>query len=66
MCIYHIFFICYFVDRHLGCVHVLAFVNISVVCIAYVYIFESVFLFSSDKYPGVEFLDLTVVLFLIF
>ena len=32
MCIYHIFFICESVDRHLGCV-ILAFVNIAVVYI---------------------------------
>ena len=30
------------------------------------YLFELVFLFSSDKYPEVELLDPTVVLFLIF
>ena len=58
---YHIFFIHSSVDGQLGCFHVLAAVNSGAV-----YLFQLVFLFLSDVYPGVELLGPMGVLFLVF
>ena len=59
------FFVHLSVDGHLGCFYVLAIVNNAAVkgCI---YLFELVFLYSLEKYPGVKQLDHMVVLFLTF
>ena len=65
---YHIFFIHSSVDGNLDCVHVLDIVNNPSVNMG-VHISFRVsycFLLSSGKYLEVEFLDHTVVLFLIF
>ena len=45
--------------------YILTIVNNAVVNTG-IYLFELVFLFSSDKYPGVELLDHIMVLFLMF
>ena len=53
-----------YISGHLGCFHILAFVNSAAT--KYIYLFELVFYFSSDKYPEVELLYHMVVLFLVF
>ena len=55
-----------FVDKHLGCFHVLAIINCGImnrgVCMSFL-----IFVFMSlDKYPCVELLDHMVILFLLF
>ena len=59
--VYHIFFIYSPIDGHWGCSHSLAIVNNAVVNMGY--LFELMFLFSSDKYWEVGLLDCIVVLF---
>ena len=54
------------IDRHLGCFHILASVTKAEWTFVHIYLFELVFLFSSDIYPGVEMLDHMVVLFQFF
>ena len=67
LCIYHhIFFIHSPIDGHLGHFHVLAMYIMLLWTLWCMYLFELVFLFSLDIYPGVELLDHMVVLFLIF
>ena len=53
-------------DGCLGSYHVLAVVNKAAMTWGCIYLFQLVFSFSSDKYPGVELLDHVVVLFFIF
>ena len=65
MCRNHIFFIHSAIHGHLGCFCVLAIVNNAAVNMGCIYLLELVILFPLDKYPGVEFLDHTVVPFLI-
>ena len=62
--VYHNFFIH---SSNSDCFHVLVTVNNAAINMRiYIYLFESVFLFSPDKYPEVELLSNIVVLFLIF
>ena len=49
----------------LGCFHILAVMNNSAMYI-YMHLFKLVFLFSLEKYSGLELLDHMVGLFLIF
>ena len=65
MCVCGIFFVLSSTDGRLGCSHTLDFVNNAAMNME-VYIFFGVVLFSSDKYPEVEWLDHVVVLFSIF
>ena len=51
VCVYHIFFIHFSVDEHLGCFHVLAIVNSAAMILGCVYPFRSCF--SLDIYPKV-------------
>ena len=67
MYVYHIFFISSSVDGYLGCFHLLAIVNSATMEIEVCISFQiSGLLFFLDIYPGVEFLDHMVVVFLIF
>ena len=59
-------FLYIFSRQQTSCFCVLAVMNRAAVNISGVYLFKLVFSFSSGKYPGVEFLEHTVVLFLIF
>ena len=64
--IYHIF-IYSSIDEHLGCFPYLGCCSIMLLwTLRCMYIFELVFLFSLEKYPGVEFLHHMIVLFLMF
>ena len=60
----HIFFIHSSVNRHIGCLHVLAIVNSATVNIGVYVSFEK--WFSPDIYPGVRLQDHMVLLFLVF
>ena len=62
----HIFFIHSFVDGHLGCFHVLAIVNSTVMTLVCMYLFKLEFYSFLDICPGVGLLDHTVALFLVF
>ena len=62
---YHISFIPSSTDGPLGCFRVVAIVNNAAVNAAGIYLFSSLFLFSSDKYLGVELLDCKAVPFLL-
>ena len=69
VCVYvfHIIFIHLSVDGHLGCFHILGIVNNAAMNIEVHVSFRiSVFVLFFDIYPGVELLDHTVVLFLVF
>ena len=59
---YHLFFIYFSVDGHLGCFDVLTIVNSAAMNIGVCDLFE--LQFSLDTCPGVELLDRMVVLFL--
>ena len=63
---YHIFFIYSCIDGHLGCLPILATVRSVAVYMGYIYLFTIVFSFPLDKYPEVELLDRTTVLFFCF
>ena len=54
---YHIFFIRSSVNRHIGRFHALAIVNDAVVNVGLLISFKAVFLFPSDKFPEVKFLE---------
>ena len=54
------------VNRQLGCFHILAVVNNAAGNMGCRYLFDIVILFPWIKYPEVELLDHTIVLFLIF
>ena len=62
---YHILFIYSSVDRHLGCFHVLAFVN-SAAMNTGVHVSFQIRVFSAYICPGVGLLDHMVTLFLVF
>ena len=51
------------IDKHLGCIHVLAVVNNAAVNMGCRYLFELVLTFPFDMYQEVELLDPMVVLF---
>ena len=53
------------IDRHLGCIHVLAVVNNAAVNMGCRYLFELVLSFPLDMFQEVELLDPTLVLFFI-
>ena len=53
------------IDRHLGCIHVLAVVNNAAVNMGCRYLFELVLSFLLDMFQEVELLDPTLVLFFI-
>ena len=64
--VYHIFFVYSSTDKYLEYLHTLAIVKSAAIKIdVHIYFFELVFLFPSDKYPEVIFLDHLAVLFLI-
>ena len=62
---YHTFFICSSVDRHLGCFHVLAVVNNAAVNDG-VHVLFLIMVFSGYICPGVGLQDHMVALFLVF
>ena len=53
------------IDRHLGCIHVLAVVNNAAVNMGCRYLFELILSFPLDMFQEVELLDPTLVLFFI-
>ena len=65
LCVYHLYL---YIDEHLGCFHTLSTISNTAMNTG-VYTFSQIsFLFSvlMDKYPEIEFLVHTAVLFLIF
>ena len=64
--VYQIFFIHASIDENMGCFHSLATVNNVAINIGVIYPSELVFLSFRSKYPVVQLLDHTVVLFLTF
>ena len=63
---YHVFFICAFIYGYIGWFHILASLNSTTRTLGCLCVFELLFLFSLDKYPGVELLDHMVDLLLSF
>ena len=66
VCVKHICFIHLYIDEHLGFFHILAILTVIQWTEACIYIFYIVFLFSSDKFPGMELLHHVVIFFLMF
>ena len=63
---YHVFFVYSSIDGHLGCFHVLAFVNSAAMSIGVQVLFELEVPSFPDIFPGVVLLDHMVALFLVF
>ena len=67
---YHLFRICSFVDKYVGCFHNFAIVNNAAVHMwMWIFLLDTDFIrywFHLNRYPDIEFLDHMVILYLIF